>query len=82
MTHDCAARNQPRLKAVRVDDAAGAAEFTLVDVTGVGPKNPGYVEGFLIELLDGDRLHLRFTFGGGPGRSGVENIVVRRVRPG
>lgn len=81
MTHYCAARNQPRLKAVRVDDAAGSAEFTLVDVTGVGPKNPGYVEGFLIELLDGVRLHLRFSFGGGPGRSGVENIVVRRVRP-
>ena len=81
MTHYCAARNQPRLKAVRVDDAAGSAEFTLVDVTGVGP-NPGYVEGFLIELLDGDRLHLRFTFGGGPGRSGVENILVHRVRPG
>jgi hypothetical protein len=80
MTHYCAARNQPRLKAVRVDDAAGSAEFTLVDVTGVGPKNPGYVEAFLIELLDGARLHLRFTFGGGPGRSGVENIVVRRVR--
>ena len=70
------------MKAVRVDDAAGSAEFTLVDVTGVGPKNPGYVEGFLIELLDGDRLHLRFTFGGGPGRSGVENILVHRVRPG
>jgi hypothetical protein len=82
MTHYCAARNQPRLRAVRVDDAAGSAEFTLVDVTGVGPKNPGYVEGFLLELLDGDRLHLRFTFGGGPGRSGVENILVRRVRPG
>ena len=59
-----------------------ADKFTLVDVTGVGPKNPGYVEGFFIELLDGDRLHLRFTFGGGPGRAGVENIVVRRVRPG
>jgi hypothetical protein len=51
-------------------------------VTGVGPKNPGYVEGFFIELLDGGRLHLRFNFGGGPGRSGVENIFVSRVRPG
>jgi hypothetical protein len=81
MTHYCAARNQPRLKAVKVDEAAGSAEFTLVDVTGVGPKNPGYVEGFLIELLDGDRLHLRFIFGGGPGRSGVENIFVRRIGP-
>jgi hypothetical protein len=81
MTHYCAARNQPRLKATQVDAAKGSAEFTFVDVTGVGPKNPGHVEGFLIELLDADRLHLRFTFGGGPG-SGVENIYVRRVRPG
>src|SRR5215469_14422513 len=38
MTHYCAARNQPRLKAVRIDDVRGSAEFTLVDVTGIGPK--------------------------------------------
>jgi hypothetical protein len=82
MTHYCAARNQPRLKAVRIDEGKGSAEFTFVDVTGVGPKNPGYVDGFFIELLDGDRLHLRFNFGGGPGQSGVEDILVSRVRPG
>jgi hypothetical protein len=81
MTHYCAAHNQPRLKAVRIDDTNRSAEFALVDVTGIGPKNPGHVEGFLIELLDAERLHLQFTFGGGPG-SGVENILVRRVRPG
>ena len=82
MTHYCAARNQPRLKAVRFDEAQGSADFTLVDVTGVGPKNPGYVEAFFVRLLDADRLNLRFTFGGGPGRSGVENILVRRIRSG
>ncbi len=82
MTHYCAARNQPRLKAVKFDEAQGSAEFALVDVTGVGPKNPGYVEAFLVRLLDADRLNLRFTFGGGPGRSGVENILVRRIRQG
>ena len=81
MTHYCAARNQPRLKAVRFDEAQSSAEFTLVDVTGVGPKNPGHVEAFFVEVLDADRLHLRFTFGGGPGRGGVENIQVRRIRP-
>ena len=80
MTHYCAARNQPRLRAVRFDEAQGSAEFTLVDVTGVGPKNPGHVEAFFVRLLEADRLNLRFTFGGGPGRSGVENILVRRVR--
>ena len=82
MTHYCAARNQPRLRAVQFDEAKDSAEFTLVDVTGVGPKNPGHVEAFLVRILDPDRLNLRFTFGGGPGRSGVENILVRRIRPG
>jgi hypothetical protein len=82
MTHYCAARNQPRLKAVRFDEPQASAEFTLVDVTGVGPKNPGYVEAFFVRLLDADQLNLRFTFGGGPGRSGVENILVRRIRSG
>jgi len=50
--------------------------------TGVGPANPGHVEAFFIRLLDADRLNLRFTFGGGHGRSGVENILVRRIRRG
>jgi len=82
MTHYCAARNQPRLKAVRFDEGQGSAEFALVDVTGVGPKNPGHVQAFFVRLLDPDRINLRFTFGGGPGRPAVENILVRRVRPG
>ena len=80
MTHYCAARNQPRLRAVRFDEAQGSAEFTLVDVTGVGPKNPGHVQGFFVRLLDSDRLNLRFTFGGSSGPGGVEYIFVRRVR--
>jgi hypothetical protein len=81
MTHYCAARNQPRLRAVRFDDAQRSAEFTLVDVTGIGPKNPGHVQGFFVRLLDADRLNLRFTFGGGPGKPAVENILVKRVTP-
>ena len=79
MTHYCAARNQPRLKAVRIDEAAGVAEFALVDVTNVGPKNPGHVQALYIHVVDADHLNIRFTFGGGPGR-GVENILVKRVR--
>ena len=81
MTHFCAARNQPRLKAVRFDEAQGSAEFTLVDDRG-GPPNPGYVEAFFVRLIEAARLNLRSSFGGGPGRSGVENILVRRIHQG
>jgi hypothetical protein len=80
MTHYCGARNQPRLKATRINEAAGTVEFSFVDVTNVSAANPGYVEAFFIQVPDADHLHLRFTFGGGPGRSGVENITLRHVR--
>jgi hypothetical protein len=75
-------RNQPRLEAVRFDKAQGSAEFALVEVTGVGPKNPVHVEAFFVRLLDADRIELRFTFGRGPGRFGVEHIMPRRIRSG
>jgi hypothetical protein len=79
MTHYCAAQNQPRLKARRIDEAAGIAEFSFVDITGKNAKG-GHVDHALIELVDADHVHIRFTFAGGPG-AGVENIVLTRVRP-
>ena len=78
VTHFCGARNQPRLKARRIDEAAGAIDFAFVDVTGVGPGNPGHVEGLELRLTDDDRMTIRFVFGGGVPRA-VEDIHVRRV---
>jgi hypothetical protein len=79
MTHYCAAQNQPRLKATRIDETAGIAEFSFIDITGKNAKG-GHVEHVFIQLVDADRLNIRFTFGGGRG-AGVENIVLTRVRP-
>lgn len=79
MTHYCAAKNQPRLKASRIDEVAGSAQFAPVDVTNLTAANPGHVQRFSIQLLDADHMNLQFTFGGGPG-SGVEDIKVTRVR--
>lgn len=78
MTHYCAARNQPRLKATRVDPATGAADFGFVDVTGSTAH--GYVEGMELRILDPDRLHIRFRFGGGAPKS-YEDITLKRIRP-
>ncbi len=79
MTHYCAARNQPRLKAGRIDDAAGSADFSFVDATNLG-ADAGHVDHFFIQLLDADDVNLKFTFGGGAGKPAVENIVLKRVR--
>jgi hypothetical protein len=79
MTHFCAARNQPRLKASRIDEATGSVDFSFVDITNVGPANAGHVEHFFIQVIDSDHANLKFTFAGGTGKSAVENIVLKRV---
>ena len=76
MTHFCAARNQPRLKASRIDESA--ADFSFVDVTNA-TVSPAYVNAFHIDLSDPRRLNLKFTFGGGSGHGAIENIVLKRV---
>jgi hypothetical protein len=80
MTHFCAARNQPRLKASRVGAGAERADFALVDATGL-TKN-GYVQAASIQIVDADHVTITFEFGGGPPQmSGTEHIKLERVRP-
>jgi len=81
MTHYCAARNQPRFKASRIDESAGAIDFAFVDVTNVDSKHPAYVKACSLRLIDADQVALKFTFGDPSKTSGVENIVLKRVHP-
>jgi hypothetical protein len=77
MTHYCAAHNQPRLKASRIDEAGGIVEFSFVDATDLG-AHPSHVTACEIRFLSAHRLRLQFTFEGG-GRTSVENIDLHRV---
>jgi hypothetical protein len=78
MTHFCAAKNQPRLKAVHIDENAGVASFQLVDVTNA-TANPAYVDAFAMQIRDADNLSLRFEFGGNSPKRATETITLRRV---
>jgi hypothetical protein len=82
MTHYCAAKNQPRLKAVNISPSATAIDFGFVDVTNADASKTGYVNAFRIELSDTNEIKLRFTFGGGSGTGPIENIVLKRRSPG
>jgi hypothetical protein len=75
MTHYCAARNQPRLKADKID--GDSARFAFIDVTNVGPQNKGHVEGATIRIVDADNIVIEFVFQGGGPRA-VETIKLRR----
>lgn len=80
MTHFCAARNQPRLKAQRISETAGEAEFGFVDITNLGDRKSGYVQAFSIRMIDNNNLHLRFTFKGESADS-FEDIHLKRASP-
>lgn len=81
MTHYCAAKNQPRLKATLIDDTTGSARFAFVDVTNAA-GHPAYVDGFSIHIIDSDHLNLKFEFGGASPTRATENIVLQRVKSG
>ena len=78
MTHFCAAQNQPRLRATRLDDAKGAVEFSLLDITNLPSPGGPHVEGLTIRFLDPEQIALTFTFVSGRERS-YERIELRRV---
>jgi hypothetical protein len=78
MTHYCAARNQPRLKALSLAEAAGHVKFGFIDVTNVTSPDQGYVDAVELRLGE-EELGITFAFGGGAPRA-VERIRLRRAR--
>jgi len=78
MTHYCGARNQPRLKARRIDLASGAVDFAFVDITNVRSADDPHVYGVEIRFRDTDHFTLTFLFEGS-GKKSREQIDLTRV---
>ena len=78
MTHYCAAQNQPRLKASRIDPARGEIDFAFVDVTNLASPDAGHVHGAEIRMPDADHLTIVFLFQAGKDKS-TERIELRRA---
>lgn len=79
MTHFCAAQNQPRFKASRVDSASGEAYFAFVDITYSGPVTSGYVHTASLRIEDPGHVHIRFVFDQGE-KQAIEDLSLRRVK--
>jgi hypothetical protein len=78
MTHFCAAQNQPRLKAKRVDLAHGIIDFGFVDVTNLRSPDVAHVHGLEMRLIDSNHITVTFLFQSGDKES-RERIVLNRV---
>ena len=79
MTHYCAARNQPRLKATQIDSAKGIVNFSFVDATNLSSPDAPHVHGLEFRFLDADHITLTFLFQSGS-REGRELITLTRVK--
>ena len=80
MTHYCAARNQPRLKASKIDLVAGSIDFAFVDATNLSAPDAPHVTGLEVRFGDDDHVTLTFLFEGG-GKPARERISLQRTRP-
>jgi len=80
MTHYCGARNQPRLKASKIDLADGAIDFVFVDATNLSSPDAPHVTGLEVRFGDADHLTITFRFEGG-GKPARETISLHRAPP-
>jgi hypothetical protein len=80
MTHYCATRNQPRLKASKIDLAGGAIDFAFVDATNLSSPDAPHVTGLEVRFGDADHLTITFLFEGG-GKPAREKISLHRALP-
>ncbi len=78
LTHFCAAQNQPRLKASRIDNAHGILDFSFVDATNLSSPDAPHVYGLEVRLLDADHITLTFLFEG-RGKRSKERIELKRL---
>jgi hypothetical protein len=78
MTHFCAAKNQPRLKASKLDLANRTISFAFLDVTNVSSLAAPFVHGLDIQWVGPDQLALTFHFEAG-GKKSDEHITLKRV---
>lgn len=78
MTHYCAAQNQPRLRASRIDLGQGILDFAFVDATNLRSPDAPHVSGLEMRLLSDDHITLTFLFESGDKRS-RERIELKRT---
>jgi hypothetical protein len=80
MTHYCGARNQPRLKASRIDlrGDAGAIDFAFVDATNLKKPDAPHVVGVELRFADADHFTLTFLFEDA-GKKSRERIELTRA---
>jgi hypothetical protein len=62
LTHYCAAANQPRMVAKRIDPANGEVDFVFLDATNLSSPNAGHMRNARIQLVDANHFNSQWEF--------------------
>jgi len=62
LTHYCAAQNQPRMVAKRIDPAKGEVDFVFLDATNLSSPKAGHMHNAEIQLIDADHFNSQWEF--------------------
>ena len=62
LTHYCVARNQPRLVATEISEAAHRIVFTYLDGTGLKSRDTGHMDKAVMEIVDDDHYSMQWTW--------------------
>lgn len=76
MTHYCAATNQPRLVARKIDD--DSIVFSFLDITNLASPDAHHINGAAFEFIDPD--HVTATWTSLPSDNGIGPVVFRMTR--
>ena len=77
MTHYCAAKNQPRLRATSFGADNKDIRFSFVDITNLRSPSDGHVSGLEIRFLEPDHINITFQFTS-HGKDAFELVDLRR----
>lgn len=62
LTHYCAAQNQPRMVAKRIDPAKGEVDFAFLDATNLSSPKAGHMRNARIQLVDANHFNSQWEF--------------------
>lgn len=62
LTHYCAAANQPRMVAKRINPAKGEVDFVFLDATNLASPNAGHMRNARIQLVDANHFNSQWEF--------------------
>ncbi len=62
LTHNCVARNQPRLVATAIRDEGRTIELSFLDGTGMRSRDDGHMDRAVFTIESADRYRSRWTF--------------------